>query len=534
MFMRISCALTILALLALPLAQAGTDGPAGNWKVSIFEEGQQHNFWLIKLENKDGKWTGSALGLKGVPASTMSNVELKGDRLSFDVRVGGREFAFEGKWTKADGKKIMGSLRLGNRLIPAMLQATSARNAFELDKEFLARSPNDPRLFDLVFEMIGQAAKEKATPNEVREWTQVALKSAANYGERWQRETTMRLAEALLKDKAFAPVAVEVARSAEKLKGDAEFQLRVLGLLQSALQKSGQADQAKLLGKRLDELENLAYREYEKTSPPFKVTPFAGRKGKSKRAVLVELFTGAQCPPCVGADLAFDALEKAYKSSEVVLLQYHLHIPGPDVLTNPDSEARQEYYGKSIRGTPTIIFNGRVHADPENPIGGSSELAKERFLLCQKEINPLLEKPPAVDLEAAAIRKGDKIHIQAQAKNLDKPGPKIRLRLALVEDWVRYRGSNGMRYHSRVVRALPGGPDGLALTKKDTEHSIVVDLAELETKLTNYLDDFVKKEAPFPDAQRPMRLRDLSVVAFVQNDETSEVLQALEVPVKKE
>ena len=91
-----------------------------------------------------------------------------------------------------------------------------------------------------------------------------------------------------------------------------------------------------------------------------------------------------------------------------------------------------------------------------------------------------------------------------------------------------------MRYHSRVVRSLPGGPDGLALTKKDTEQAVVVDLAELETKLSKYLNDFAKNEAPFPDAQRPMRFRDLSVVAFVQNDETSEILQALEVPVKGE
>ena len=55
MTMRVSYALTALALVAISIAQAGNDGLAGNWKVSIFEEGQQHNFWLMKLENKDGK-----------------------------------------------------------------------------------------------------------------------------------------------------------------------------------------------------------------------------------------------------------------------------------------------------------------------------------------------------------------------------------------------------------------------------------------------------------------------------------------------
>src|SRR5207247_2297195 len=124
------------------------------------------------------------------------------------------------------------------------------------------------------------------------------------------------------------------------------------------------------------------------------------------------------------------------------LLQYHLHVPGPDVLTNPDSEARQEYYGKVIRGTPTILFNGKAGASG----GGGPDEAKGKFLDYQIIIDPLSEKPAAVSIQAQAV----------------------------------------------------------------------------------------KKESPFPDAQRPMRLRDLSVVAFVQNDDTSEVLLALEVPVKSE
>jgi hypothetical protein len=526
--MRSSCSLLLLAILALPLAQAGDSDFLGKWKVSIFQKNQQMTFWLLKLEKKDSKIIGDALGLSDVPSGKLKKVEINGDKISFVIVLSDGEFSFEGKRDKGDAKKIMGSLKAGNRLFPAMLEATNARTSYEANKEFLARNPGDPRVFELVFELIGQAGKEKATANDVREWAQVALKASANYGERWQRDLAIRLAELLVKEKDLAAVAVEVARTAEKFKGDGEYQLRVLTTLRSALVKAGQADEAKLIGKRLDEIESVERREYEKTFLPFKVEPFAGRKDKSKRAVLVELFTGAQCPPCVAADLAFDALEKSYKPSEVVLLQYHLHVPGPDVLTNPDSEARQEFYGKSIRGTPTIMFNGKPGAGG----GGGADAAQGKFRDYQIIIDPLLEKPAAVALDLKAVRKGDKVHIQAKANDLEKPGPKVRLRLALVENWVRYRAPNGMRYHSRVVRALPGGPEGLALSKKDTEHAVVVDLAELETKLNKYLNDFTKNEAPFPDAQRPMRFRDLSVVAFVQNDETSEVLQALEVPVK--
>ena len=85
-------------------------------------------------------------------------------------------------------------------------------------------------------------------------------------------------------------------------------------------------------------------------------------KDANKVAVL-ELFTGAQCPPCVAADVAFDALEKSYKHTDLILLQYHMHIPGPDPLTNPDTMleietagvARVDEHGITIEGAPEGI-----------------------------------------------------------------------------------------------------------------------------------------------------------------------------------
>ena len=77
----------------------------------------------------------------------------------------------------------------------------------------------------------------------------------------------------------------------------------------------------------------------------------------------MELFTGTQCGPCVAADVAFEALGRTYKPTELALIQYHMHIPGPDPMTNPADMARWKYYSKlfpsDIRGTPTVIFNGK-------------------------------------------------------------------------------------------------------------------------------------------------------------------------------
>src|SRR5262249_26173372 len=140
-----------------------------------------------------------------------------------------------------------------------------------------------------------------------------------------------------------------------------------------------------------------------------KVKPFAGRKAKSDRVVLVELFTAAHAKPCVAADMAFDALGKSYKPSEVVLLQYHLHIPAPDPLTSPDAVARQESYGRAVRGMPTIFFNGK--AGPGG--GGDKDEAGEKYEEYRDEIDPLLEKQAGAAIKLTAKQKGSKITIDA-------------------------------------------------------------------------------------------------------------------------
>ncbi len=537
--MRFSRAFLVLTLVALP-AWAGGTGLQGNWKFTILDR-EPLTLWLLKLETKNGKTTGMAQTLGKAPSAALDKVEIKGDRLALSFLINGREFNFEGKHSQANAKKILGTLMVGPQMVPTVLELTTARNAadlaaeashatYNLDKETVAKKPGDPRVFQLVPSLIDRAAKEKATVAEVRSWTKAALQTAGEYGERWQREMAIKLAELLSRNQDYAAVAVETATLAEKLPGDAEYQLRALDVLARILKSAGQAVAAKALAPRLEKLEISAHQEYHKTALAFKVATFPGRQAKTQRAVLVELFTGAQCPPCVAADLAFDAVEKAYKPSEVVLLQYHLHIPGPDVLTNPGSEARAGFYGKLIQGTPTVLFNGR----PGAPGGGGKDGAAAKFKEFRQVIDPLLEKPLAVKLEARALRQGDKIHIRALAHGLQKPDAKVHLRLALVEDWVRYKGRNGLSYHSRVVRALPGGPQGKPLTTKDTEHTVVFDLAELEKSLNLYLDNYAKNESPFLDGQRPMRFHDWTVVAFVQDDTSNEVLQAVEVAPTRE
>jgi len=288
-----------------------------------------------------------------------------------------------------------------------------------------------------------------------------------------------------------------------------------------ALTKAGKADEAKAVEERIKKIDTQVRSE-----------PFAGRQGKSDRVVLVELFTGAQCPPCVAADLAFDALGKTFKPAEVVRLQYHLHIPGPDPLTNPDSEARAKFYGGAIEGTPTVLLNGR----PGPGGGGSVFEAQDSYDAFSAALRALLDEPAKAKLKASAVQKGSKIEIVAEVADLDKPGEQVKLRLALVEETVNYTGGNKLSAHHHVVRALPGGAAGLVLKGKTGKQTALVDLDELRKDLKKYLEDFARedKDNEFPSKERPLDLKNLRVIAFVQDDRSKEVLQAVQVEVRAE
>jgi hypothetical protein len=76
--------------------------------------------------------------------------------------------------------------------------------------------------------------------------------------------------------------------------------------------RSGKADVA--AEAELAKLRALIAEEDRPPTVPLVVEPFAGRRDPDgDRVVLVELFTGAQCGPCIPADIAFDALIAGYK-----------------------------------------------------------------------------------------------------------------------------------------------------------------------------------------------------------------------------
>ena len=248
------------------------------------------------------------------------------------------------------------------------------------------------------------------------------------------------------------------------------------------------------------------------------------KDGDGNRVALLELFTGAECPPCVAADLATSGLEATYAPTEVIVLRYHQHIPGPDVFANDITLARFEGYAG--QGTPMLCFNGT----PLPNSGGYLEQTAGLYQQLRELVAPVLKEKSDYTLELSAEATAGKVAIKAQAIS-DKPvSETVRLVLVLVEDQVELLAGNGIRSHEMIVRAMPGGVEGVGPADDKLEFTKELNLARLKTSLADSLQNF-EKEANIRFANKPLDLKKLHLVAFVQDKDSKAILQAAAIPV---
>jgi hypothetical protein len=287
-------------------------------------------------------------------------------------------------------------------------------------------------------------------------------------------------------------------------------------------------------GGSLAGLEQELDEKYRKLKPlPYAVERYKAPPERTTRALLAELFTGSACGPCVAADLAFDGLLQRYDRKELILLVYHEHIPGPDPMTNPAGIARGKTY--SVASTPVYVINGTDRKTG----GGERPQAKGTYQGLAKEFDALLTKPADANVELRANLESGQVKASVKVDQVTRQLPDLRLQVVLVEHELSYTGENGIRFHPRVVRSVAGKDfNGFALgggAAPSIEH--VFDLAAIARENQAYVDDFVKNppekfagdEIKFSKPMHEMSPTRLSVVAFVQDEKTKEVLQAAEV-----
>ena len=252
--------------------------------------------------------------------------------------------------------------------------------------------------------------------------------------------------------------------------------------------------------------------------------------GSGSRTVLAELFTGSACPPCVAADVAGMALEATYERSDLIVLRYHQHSPAEDPLANEHGAIRFDYYGVpgQPQGTPTFVVNGeRVNQN----VGGMLIMAPTIYGVLRERIDPAITQDSQYALEVAADEQDGELTLRAAVAG-DVP-ENFRLRLALAEDDLSYEALNGVRQHRLIVRHMPGGPEGITpsegklafdetISREELRRTLLADLAQAERAL----------RVRFP--VKPLELKPLYFVAFLQNEGTREIVQAAGVPVSAE
>jgi TfoX/Sxy family transcriptional regulator of competence genes len=294
-------------------------------------------------------------------------------------------------------------------------------------------------------------------------------------------------------------------------------------------------------GGSLDGLESTLDAMYEKSLPKIDVRPFDRPKTREPRVVLAELFTGSECPPCVGIDLAFEAALERFKPEDLAFLVYHQHIPGPDPMTNPSTEKRLKFY--NVRGVPTHYIDGKT----DGAGGGGADAAAGYYATRIKPgIELAMAVHPEAKLDVKASTVGSTIRVKASLANVTSKSDKLRLHIVLAEERLRYHGSNGIRFHPMVVRSVAGVPvkaaaapkqatgeaaaptaeQGFAVPRgKGLKVDYVFDLAKIAAENRTFIDDFLTK--PFRGGDKPkfssrtdeVDPRHLVIVAFVQDED---------------
>jgi hypothetical protein len=290
----------------------------------------------------------------------------------------------------------------------------------------------------------------------------------------------------------------------------------------------------KMHGGKLDGLE--AYLDARYLSRPrtvLEVERYVPAKGaENARTALAEFVTGAGCEPCTSVDISFDAELERYSRRELVLLVYPMHAPVSDPMSNHSAEARHKYY--DTHGAPTIYLDGKNLVAGEGLATESSRVYKELDAAVLERVKSKAD----ARIKLSARLEGSTVKVEATTDDISASSPDLRLHVALVEDRISYSGENGLRFHPMVVRNLarPTEDYGFAVKADQPTIKYTFDLEKITAENLKYYDDYIadmKKrlgdrfQVSFKEKRYIINPDLLSVVAFVQNDKTKEVLQAV-------
>src|SRR6266576_789768 len=120
---RVARAVCAALLLVVAGSAGAADAPplAGNWKIIVAEGDSGRPFWLLKLENKDGAWSGSVSNAEGILPAKLQGLNVGKETLHFNLATEKGKFACEVKLPATPGDKLLGSALIGRNFIPLRL-----------------------------------------------------------------------------------------------------------------------------------------------------------------------------------------------------------------------------------------------------------------------------------------------------------------------------------------------------------------------------------------------------------------------------
>jgi thiol-disulfide isomerase/thioredoxin len=260
----------------------------------------------------------------------------------------------------------------------------------------------------------------------------------------------------------------------------------------------------------------LEAKQHELPFEPQKFQPGPEWKGK---AVVVELFTGSECPPCVAADVAVDGLLETLTPEYLAVLEYHLPIPRPDPMMNQATALRAGRYG--VRSVPSIFIDGQPLAGGGGPIF----MAKAKYEQYLEQIWQRINVDPGLKLKLETSLQGDDILV---SYTLNKLPDNADCHAALVQKEEKFQGGNGIIFHKMIVREFktvadpPGLSGRLTINLPGAEQSALQRVGEYEKQM-----GFTSKEKHA--AIDRTRLR---IVFFIQDKSTDKVYTAAVADVK--
>ncbi len=220
------------------------------------------------------------------------------------------------------------------------------------------------------------------------------------------------------------------------------------------------------------------------------------------RMILFEEGTNASCGPCASQNPTFNALLDA-NTDNVISIKYQWYFPGADPMHdhNPDEpNARLEYYG--INGVPTAVLDGTKHPFPS---------AYEGCAGCytQSHIDEQLAVSSPLNIELSHEIDGNTITATMDIEAIEDAAGSLVAHIVVIEKAIFFDsppGTNGETEFYNVMKKMLPSSSGTSL--EDFTSGGTVSITESWDMANVY------------------NVAQLAVVAFVQNNDTKEVLQA--------